>query len=96
MGNQDDFLTSIPGASLTALGPATTKSAAEFLAALNQFLARHPEVAADPRRLEVVQYCYKYYVNYDPQFRDLPISDKLEQAAGMAVKFFGAMAPPKP
>jgi hypothetical protein len=96
LSHHEDFPGSVSGASLSALQPTGTQPSQDFEAALNQFLARHPEVAADPRRLEVVRYCYKYYVNYDPQYRDLPINDKLKQAIGMAGKFFGAMSSPKP
>lgn len=96
LSSRDDFLTSSPGASLSALKPAETKSGREFLTALQQFLGRHPELAGDQRWLEILRYCYQHYVNYDPQLRDLPVSDKLEAAARMAVEFSGALAGPRP
>ncbi len=51
----------------------------------------HPDLAADPRKMEVLQYCFKHYVNFDPELRDLSIQEKLERANQMAKDFLGSM-----
>jgi len=40
----------------------------------------------------VVQYCFKHYVNFDPEMRDLTIQEKLERARQMAADFLGSMS----
>lgn len=83
---------SLPGANYTSLGPARDHSQnPEIQKALKDFLAHHPEVAADPRKMEVLQYCFKHYVNYDPESRDLSLREKLERANQMAMDFLGSM-----
>ncbi len=83
---------SLPGANYTTLTPAKDKNQdLEIQSALNDFLARHPDLSADPRKMEVLQYCFKHYVNYDPELRDLSIQEKLERANQMAMDFLGSM-----
>lgn len=93
MNHRNGIGSSLPGANYTTMGPANNKSevSREIQAALKDFLLRHPEMAADPRKMEVLQYCFKHYVNFDPDMRDLSISEKLERANQMAVDFMGSM-----
>ncbi len=83
---------SLPGANYTTLSPVNKQSqTSEIQSALKDFLTSHPELAADPRKMEVLQYCFTHYVNFDPEFRDLSIQEKLERASQMAMDFMGSM-----
>lgn len=93
MDHRNGIGSSLPGANYTSMGPANSKSevSREIQTALKDFLLRHPEMAADPRKMEVLQYCFKHYVNFDPELRDLSIQEKLERASQMAMDFMGSM-----
>jgi hypothetical protein len=85
----------LPGANYTTLAPVRNRDQSqvrEMQSALKDFLSRHPDLAADPRKLEVLQYCFKHYINFDPELRDLTIQEKLERANQMAVDFLGSMS----
>lgn len=83
---------SLPGANYTTLTPPKEKrQSPEIQSALKDFLCKHPDLAADPRKIEVLQYCFKHYINYDPELRDLTIQEKLERANQMAMDFLGSM-----
>jgi len=85
----------LPGANYVTLGPGRPKDESqirEMQTALRDFLGNYPDLAADPRKLEVVQYCFKHYVNFDPEMRDLTIQEKLERARQMAADFLGSMS----
>ena len=94
MNQRNSIGSSLPGANYTTLAPVRTKDQSqvrEIQSALKDFLGRHPDLAADPHKMEVLQYCFKHYVNFDPEFRDLTIQEKLERANQMAVDFLGSM-----
>ena len=83
--------------SYSNLAPAKPASASEeFAVALASFLSQHPDLGRNARKLEMLQYCFKFYINFDPQFRDLPALEKLEQARRMAEDFFGTMSNARP
>ena len=82
----------LPGANFTTLSPAKTQGQnTEIKSALRDFLLAHPELTTDPRKMEVLQYCFKHYINFDPELRDLSIQEKLERANQMAKDFLGSM-----
>lgn len=92
MGYQDGMGSSLPGANFTTLKPVRQQGQAqEIKSALRDFLLSRPDLAADPRRMEVLQYCFKHYINFDPELRDLTIQEKLERASQMAIDFLGSM-----
>jgi hypothetical protein len=62
-----------------------------FKLSLKEFFLKNPELASTPQKIEFLQYCYKHYVNFDPNFRDLSVPEKLEQAGQMASEFWGKM-----
>ena len=92
MNYRNGIGSSLPGANFTTLPQTKAQNPdTELKSALRDFLLAHPELAADPRKMEVLQYCYKHYVNYDPEMRDLNILEKLERANQMARDFLGSM-----
>lgn len=94
MSYRNGIGSSLPGENYTTLGPEKHRSegqAREIQAALKDFFIRHPEMAADPGKMEVLQYCFKHYINFDPESRDLSVAEKLERANQMAVDFLGSM-----
>lgn len=93
MSSQEDSLDFLADASYTSLGkgPSGSLVPESFKLALKEFFQRHPDLAANPDKIAFLQYCYKHYVNFDPDFRDLSDQDKLEQAARMASEFWGKM-----
>lgn len=92
MTYRDGIGSSLPGANFTTLSPPKTQGQnTEIKSAVRDFLLAHPELAADPRKMEVLQYCFKHYINFDPNLRDLTIQEKLERANQMAKDFLGSM-----
>ena len=94
MRSRNGIGSSLPGANYTTLGPAKNENGVQTLEikeALRDFLSRHPDMAADPRKMEVLQYCFKHYINFDPELRDLSLLEKLERANQMASDFLGSM-----
>lgn len=92
LSQQKGIGSSLPGANYTTLAPVKDQGQnMEIQSALKDFLVRHPDLAADSRKLEILQYCFKHYVNYDPEMRDLSIQEKLERANQMAMDFLGSM-----
>jgi hypothetical protein len=77
--------------SYTALPPVKEDVPADFSKTLPIFLAQYPEFSSSRNRLEILNYCFKYYSNFDPEIRDLPILEKLEHAGNMAKNFFGSV-----
>jgi hypothetical protein len=62
-----------------------------FRNALKEFFRKRPELIGNQQLIELMKYCYIHYINFDPQFRDLTLTEKLEQASRMAADFFGTM-----
>lgn len=95
MNQRNGIGSTLPGANYTTLAPVRNRDQSqvrEMQSALKDFLSRHPDLAADPRKLEVLQYCFKHYINFDPELRDLTIQEKLERANQMAVDFLWSMS----
>jgi hypothetical protein len=58
-------------------------------AMLSACLQKNSDLAGDPFKLQMVQYCFKNYVNIDPELSDLSLQERLERASQMARKFLG-------
>jgi hypothetical protein len=58
-------------------------------ATVNSCLQKNPDLARDPAKLRMVQYCFKNYVNIDPDLSDLSLPERLERASQMAKEFLG-------
>ncbi len=58
-------------------------------ATIHDCLERNPDLAKDPAKLQMVQYCFKNYVNIDPNLSDLPFPERWERASQMAREFMG-------
>jgi hypothetical protein len=58
-------------------------------ATVNTCLQNNPDLARDPDRLRMVQYCFTNYVNIDPNLSDLSLPERLERASQMARDFLG-------
>ena len=59
---------------------------------MKEFFRKHPDLVSNPRMVELLRYCYIHYVNFDPNYRDLSVSEKLEEASRMASDFWGSMS----
>jgi hypothetical protein len=55
-------------------------------------LQNNPDLAQDPAKLQMVQYCFKNYVNINPDLSDLSLMERLERASQMAREFLGTQA----
>ena len=73
----------------TTLAPVKQEDPSKFSRALKTFLAQSPEFASSQEHMEVLRYCLTHYVNFDPEFRDLSILEKLARAGEMAKDFLG-------
>lgn len=94
MSNQDDLGRPLPGAKYVSL-PGVNKDnhiSEAFRTALKEFFRHHPDLLSNPKMIELLKYCYVHYVNFNPQFRDLSINEKLEEASRMASDFWGSMS----
>lgn len=93
MSTRDESPDFLAHASYTSLSkaPNGNQVSESFKLILKEFFKKHPELASSPQKIEFLKYCYKHYVNYDPEFRDLSDQAKLEQAAKMASEFWGKM-----
>jgi hypothetical protein len=61
----------------------TTEEQAQF----RVFLEQNPDLASDPRKVQIVEYCLKNYININRELAALPIEVKLEKAGQMARNF---------
>ncbi len=59
----------------------------EFSQALLFFLIQYPEFSKSKKHMDYLHYCLEYYINYDPEFRDLPLQEKFMRAGEMAKNF---------
>ncbi len=57
---------------------------------INDCLKNTPDLLEDPAKLQMVQYCFKNYVNIDPGLSDLNLTERWERASQMAREFLGA------
>jgi len=62
-----------------------------FHRALQDFFRKHPDMMTNPQKVEFLKYCYQHYINFDPQYRDLSLQEKLEEAHRLAADFWGTM-----
>lgn len=58
-------------------------------ASLEACLQENPELAGDPLKVKMVHYCFKNYVNLDPDMADLPLRERVVRASRMAREFLG-------
>jgi hypothetical protein len=87
--DQDDFrfhYTELP------LKAAPDCSDETLKAMVSTCLQNNPDLAQDPVKLQMVQYCFKNYVNINPDLSDLSIMERLERASQMAREFLGTQA----
>ena len=75
----------------TMLKPRNQDSRTEMSQAILAFLKKFPEFSKSRQHMEYLAYCYKHYVNYDPELRDLSIQEKLVHAGNMAKDFLGTI-----
>ncbi len=61
-------------------------------AMVSNCLQNNPDLAQDPAKLQMVQYCFKNYVNINPDLSDLSLMERLERASQMAREFLGTRA----
>jgi len=62
-------------------------------ATMRACLQRHPDLAGDPLKIQMIHYCFKNYVNIDPAMSDLTLQERLERASQMAREFLGMRGP---
>ena len=55
-----------------------------FIKELLVFLGKYPEFADKRSRMDMLNYCYDYYINSDPLYKDLPLQEKLKHAGEKA------------
>jgi len=58
-------------------------------ATVHACLLNNPDLAGDPDKLRMVQYCFTNYVNIDPDLSGLSLPERLERASQMAREFLG-------
>jgi hypothetical protein len=73
----------------TTMQPVRNVMSTELSMALQVFLMNNPEFAGSQSHLKFLHYCLDHYINYDPEYRDLPLQEKLKYAGEMAKKFMG-------
>jgi hypothetical protein len=54
-------------------------------------LAEEPGIAADPKKIHLLLYCYHNYVDADPSFAGLSLREKLSRALVVAREFIKAL-----
>ena len=59
----------------------------EEQAAFKEFLEQNPDLASDPRKIQILEYCLNNYININRELAALPIEVKLEKAGQMARNF---------
>ncbi len=58
--------------------------------AVQEFLEHNPDLAADRRKMDMVNYCLRYYVNINKEFGSLPLKERLTKAGRLARNFLKA------
>ena len=61
----------------------------EVEAMLSACLKKNSDLAGDPFKLQMVQYCFKNYINIDPELSDLSLQERMDRASQMAREFMG-------
>ncbi len=61
----------------------------EIEAAIQECLQENPDLAEDERKVEMLRYCLKNYVNFHPDLMGLPPKQKVAEACRMARDFLG-------
>ncbi len=59
----------------------------EEQAHFQDFMARNPDLASEPRKVKLVEYCLNNYININRELAGLPLPAKLEKAGEMARNF---------
>jgi hypothetical protein len=78
----------------TELSPTAAPDCSEetLMTMVSRCLQNNPDLAQDPAKLQMVQYCFKNYVNINPDLSDLSLMERLERASQMAREFLGTQA----
>lgn len=66
-----------------------TQQEEEIEAAIQECLKGNPDLAEDERKVEMLYYCLKNYVNFHPDLMGLPLRDRVAEACRMARDFLG-------
>jgi hypothetical protein len=61
----------------------------EVDSAIQTCLEENPDLADDQRKVEMLYYCLKNYVNFHPDLMGLPIQERVAEASRMARDFLG-------
>jgi Bifunctional DNA primase/polymerase, N-terminal len=61
----------------------------EVDSAIQACLDENPDLAQDQRKVEMLYYCLKNYVNFHPDLMGLPIQERVAEASRMARDFLG-------
>jgi flagellar biosynthesis/type III secretory pathway protein FliH len=68
----------------------------EIEAAIQECLEENPDLAEDRRKVEMLYYCLKNYVNFHPDLMGLPLKERVAEASRMARDFLGKPLPETP
>uniref|UniRef100_A0A7C3SI99 Uncharacterized protein n=1 Tax=Desulfobacca acetoxidans TaxID=60893 RepID=A0A7C3SI99_9BACT len=66
-----------------------TQQEDELEVAIQECLEENPDLAADERKIEMMRYCLKNYVNFHPDLMSLPLKERVAEACRMAREFLG-------
>ncbi len=80
----------------SALPPVEEAPPDPFTEALPLLFATYPEFARSGQKLQILQYCFTYYSNLDPDILELPIPERLAHAANMAKNFLAVVSGDRP
>lgn len=87
-GNQNRGEMRLSYAELPRKAP-TGPSYQALQATFSACLENNPDLAGDPFKVQMVHYCFKNYVNIDPDLVDLSLQERVERASQMAREFLG-------
>ncbi|MDI6852017.1 MAG: hypothetical protein QME75_00230 [Deltaproteobacteria bacterium] len=65
----------------------------EVEAVIQECLEENPDLAGDRRKVEMLYYCLKNYVNFHPDLMGLPLKERVAEASRMARDFLGKPTP---
>lgn len=68
----------------------------EVETAILECLEENPDLAEDVRKVEMLHYCLKNYVNFHPDLMGLPLRERVAEAGRMARDFLGEPLRPPP
>jgi hypothetical protein len=68
----------------------------EIEAVIQECLEENPDLAEDQRKVQMLYYCLKNYVNFHPDLMGLPLRERVAEASRMARDFLGKPLPETP